>query len=429
MRFLPPITAHIAKSTIQRHWRAGVAVIAGLLLVIVATAPWHDGSNPKPAADTASVATTHAPSKATAKTAAPKPRAHVTNGAVKINAPVTLRASGKTKLPWPSKGQASISIAGIGSFGSGGSGGPVPTASVAKAMTAYIVLRDHPLAGRSQGPKLSVHRAEAKAYAHQARLGMSLVPVRSGEVITERQAVQALMLPSANNMAHILARWDAGSVPAFVKKMNATAKQLGMLHTRYTDPSGFDKHTKSTAEDQVRLATMAMKLQAFRQIVGQHTAVIPVAGLIKNVNKLLREPGVTGIKTGSMSAAGGCLLFSATSKVAGYTATIAGAVLGQRSGSIGDLNQAFVSSHNLLAAVHKALRPVKIIQKNQVVAKVPGTKTVLVAANDVTIPGWRGMVVPSKVTASFSTNPADGAKAGTLTVGHVGKATLVVRTH
>jgi hypothetical protein len=60
---------------------------------------------------------------------------------------------------------------------------------------------------------------------------------------------------------------------------------------------------------------------------------------------------------------------------------------------------------------------------------VPGTKTVLVAANDVTIPGWRGMVVPSKVTASFSTNPADGAKAGTLTVGHVGKATLVVRTH
>ena len=394
-------------------------------MVIVATAPWHGDSNPKPAADSTSTATTHATSKATAKAAAPKPKVQVTNGAVKINAPVTLRASGTTKLPWPSKGQASISVAGVGSFGTSGSKAPVPTASVAKAMTAYLILKHHPLTGHPL--KLSVQRNEALAFPHEVAMGQSLVPVRSGEVLTERQALQALMLASADNMAKILARWDAGSVPAFLKKMNAEAKALGMTHTHYTDPSGYDKRTKSTVGDQMRLADVALRLPGFQAVVSQRTAVIPVAGKIKNFNKLLGEPGVVGIKTGSMSAAGGCLSFAAKAKVAGKTVTILGTVLGQRSGAIGDLNQAFVSSHNLLAAVHKAVRPVKIVQKNQIVAKVPGTKSVLVAANDVTIPGWRGLVLPSHVTASVSTNPANGARVGTLTVGHVGKAALVVR--
>jgi D-alanyl-D-alanine carboxypeptidase (penicillin-binding protein 5/6) len=388
-------------------------------VVIVATAPWHGDSNPKPAADSVSAATTHATSKAK-----PKPRVQVTNGVVKINAPVTLRVSGKTKLPWPSKGEASISVAGVGSFGASGSTRPVPTASVAKAMTAYLILKDHPLKGHPL--KLTVHRNEALAFRHEVALGQSLVPVRSGEVLTERQALQALMLASADNMAKILGRWDAGSVPAFLKKMNAQSKALGMTHTHYTDPSGYDKRTKSTVGDQMKLANAAMRLPGFQAVVSQRTAVIPVAGKIKNFNKLLGEPGVVGIKTGSMSAAGGCLLFAAKSKVAGRTVTILGTVLGQRSGQVGDLNQSFVSSHNLLAGVHKALRPIKIIRKNQVVSAVPGTKKVLVSANDVTIPGWRGLVVPSKVTASVKAGAVNGTKVGTLSVGHVGKATLVV---
>jgi D-alanyl-D-alanine carboxypeptidase (penicillin-binding protein 5/6) len=442
MRSLPPITAHNAKTTIQRHWRAGLAAIAGLLVVIVATVPWQSGSDLKPAADGGVAAVSASPTTTgaaragaaqagaagaagAAKTgAAPK----AANAVTKLNTDITLRASGKTKMPWPSKGQASISVAGVGSFGVSGSATPKPTASVAKAMTAYLILKDHPLKGHPL--KLSVHRNEALAFRHELALGQSLVPVRSGEVLTERQALQALMLASADNMAKILARWDAGSVPAFLKKMNVQALALGMTHTHYTDPSGYDKRTKSTVTDQMKLANAAMHLPGYQTVVSERTAVIPVAGKIQNFNKLLGEPGVVGIKTGSMSAAGGCLLFAAKSKVAGHTVTILGTVLGQRSGSIGDLHQAFVSSHNLLTAVHKALRPVKIVQKNQVVAKVPGTKSVLVSANDVTIPGWRGMVVPSKVSASVKAGAPDGTKAGTLTVGHVGKATLVVRnTH
>jgi len=70
------------------------------------------------------------------------------------------------------------------------------------------------------------------------------------EQLTELQALQALLLPSANNIAAVLARWDGGSAGRFVARMNATARSLGMTHTRYTDPSGYDDATVSTAADQ-----------------------------------------------------------------------------------------------------------------------------------------------------------------------------------
>jgi D-alanyl-D-alanine carboxypeptidase (penicillin-binding protein 5/6) len=229
-------------------------------------------------------------------------------------------------------------------------------ASVAKSMTAYLILKHHPLVGHANGPTIHVTAAEAAAFPHQVALQQSLVPVRAGEALTERQALEALMLASADNVAQILARWDAGSVPAFLGRMNATAKALGMTHTHYTDPSGYDAGTRSTVADQIKLADTAMRMASFERVVSTQTAVIPVAGRISNFNALLGQQGVVGIKTGSMSAAGGCLLFAARSTVAGKSVTILGTVLGQRSNRIGDLHQAFASSRTLLTAVHRASR-------------------------------------------------------------------------
>ena len=65
--------------------------------------------------------------------------------------------------------------------------------------------------------------------------------------------VVALLLPSANNVAVMLARYVSGSTGAFVDEMNATAASLGMTGTRYTDPSGYEPTTVSTAVDQLRL--------------------------------------------------------------------------------------------------------------------------------------------------------------------------------
>ena len=153
--------------------------------------------------------------------------------------------------------------------------------------------------------------------------------VVAGERLTERQALQALLLPSANNIAAVLARWDAGSADRFVARMNATARSLGMTHSRYTDPSGYDDATVSTAADQVRIVERAMRLPVFAGIVASYAATLPVAGTVRNTDTLLGYEGFVGVKTGSDAAAGGCFAFRSIRFVHGKRTTITGVVLGQ----------------------------------------------------------------------------------------------------
>jgi len=157
------------------------------------------------------------------------------------------------------------------------------------------------------------------------------VSIAAGEQLTERQALQALLLPSANNIAAVLARWDAGSTDQFVARMNATARSLGMTNTRYTDPSGYDDATVSTAADQVRVVDRAMRLPAFASIVATPSTTLPVAGTVQNTNTLLGHDGFVGVKTGSTDAAGGCFAFRAIRWIDGKRTTITGVVLGQPS--------------------------------------------------------------------------------------------------
>src|SRR5439155_4007568 len=108
----------------------------------------------------------------------------------------------------------------------------------------------------------------------------SVVSIAAGEQLTERQALQALLLPSANNIAAVLARCDTGSADRFVARMNAAARSLGMTKTRYTDPSGYDDATVSTAADQVRVVDRAMLLPAFASMAATPGATLPVAGTV-----------------------------------------------------------------------------------------------------------------------------------------------------
>jgi D-alanyl-D-alanine carboxypeptidase (penicillin-binding protein 5/6) len=111
--------------------------------------------------------------------------------------------------------------------------------------------------------------------------------------------------------------------------MNATARSLGMTHTRYTDPSGYDDTTVSTAADQVLIAHRAMRLPALASIVSTPSATLPVAGAVSNTNTLLGHDGFVGVKTGSDDAAGGCFAFRAIRRIDGKRTTITGVVLGQ----------------------------------------------------------------------------------------------------
>jgi D-alanyl-D-alanine carboxypeptidase (penicillin-binding protein 5/6) len=206
---------------------------------------------------------------------------------------------------------------------------PVPIASLAKVMTAYLTLERHPLSGAEDGFTITVTPAEAAAVAEEADQGQSVVAVETGEELTERRLLEALLVPSGNDIARILATRLAGNEARFVAEMNAAARTLGMADTTYTDPSGFDPGTVSTAADQLRVFRRAMRSPAFRRIVSTADVTLPVVGTVTNFNPLLAA-GYAG-KTGSDSAAGGCLAFFAEVTTGGRTAV--GVVMGQGEGS------------------------------------------------------------------------------------------------
>ena len=260
-------------------------------------------------------------------------------------------------VSWPADGVSAADTSGFGVIDGPGATQQVPIASVAKLMTAYVILQDHPLSGSGSGPDITVEPNEAAAYPSQVRDGDSLVPVAAGEAISERQALEALLLPSADNMAWILARWDAGSQAAFAARMNAAARSLAMTGTSYTDPSGLDPSTTSTAADQVRLGMAAMQVPALAAIAAMPTAVVPVAGRIRNTNTLLGQNGIVGLKTGSTQAAGGCVLIAAWQEVSGRKTLIVAGTFGQ-SGTAGTiLPNALQASYDLVHALDRALAP------------------------------------------------------------------------
>jgi D-alanyl-D-alanine carboxypeptidase (penicillin-binding protein 5/6) len=230
---------------------------------------------------------------------------------------------------WPSYGQAAFLRSGQRQVHAGPNQRVAAIASVAKVMTAYLVLRDHPLRPGEDGPTITLTDIDAADTDRRRENQESIVAVAAGERLTELQALQALLLPSANNIAAVLARWDAGSTGRFVARMNAAARSLGMKHTRYTDPSGYDDATVSTAADQVRIVDRAMRMPVFARIVAMSSATLPVAGTVRNTNTLLGHDGFVGVKTGSDDAAGGCFAFRAVRWIDGKRTTITGVVLGQ----------------------------------------------------------------------------------------------------
>jgi len=165
-------------------------------------------------------------------------------------------------------------------------------------MTAYLTLERYPLSGAQEGFTATVTAAQAQTEAEDRDEGQSAVA--AGEQLTERQLLEALLIPSGNNIAPIIATWVVGSETRFIAEMNAEARALGMDHTVYTDPSGFDPSTVSTAADQLRVFEQAMRFAVFRQIVSMASVTLPVAGTL-TYNPLIAE-GYAG-KTGSDTAA------------------------------------------------------------------------------------------------------------------------------
>ena len=193
-------------------------------------------------------------------------------------------------MPWPGYGQSAVALAGGGILATSTGKGkqtPLPTASVAKVMTALAVLDKKPLSIGQTGPMITITKADVAIYNYYLTNDGSLAAVQEGEQISQYDALEALMLPSANNFADTLAAWAFGSMDNYTAYANKLASSYGMENSHFADASGFSAETVSTADDLVRLGDRALRNPVLAEISAKRDAQIPVAGIIHNVTTFL----------------------------------------------------------------------------------------------------------------------------------------------
>ena len=201
-------------------------------------------------------------------------------------------------------------------------------ASVTKLMTALLVLEDVKKGRYSLGDKVT---ATAEAYQSEP----SWIGIKVGQSMSVDDLLMALMVMSANDAAVVLAVKSAGSLSAFVERMNARAAELGMTNTAYYNPSGlppnahrkypWKKFNRSTAADQLKLALEIIKHpEIFKYTSTKVATVVDGNGKSVNVlnhNRIMRmdkfkifnpdgSEAVDGLKTGYINAGGSSIVLT-----------------------------------------------------------------------------------------------------------------------
>ncbi len=210
-----------------------------------------------------------------------------------------------------------------------------PIGSIVKVMTALVVIKAGDLNRTITVPKSVIAYLEKQDQPSTA----GLVP---GDKLTAQELLEALLLPSGCDAAYTLAGAYGPGLDAFIAKMNAEARQLGLTSTYFSNFDGLpwpgEYSTWSTPANLITLGRYAMRYAVFRGIVGQSTYSLPAgeghhAYQWQNTNPLIgKYAGAIGIKTGDTKAAGNCLLFEATR----HGLTLIGVTLGTPGDDITD---------------------------------------------------------------------------------------------
>lgn len=301
-------------------------------------------------------------------------------------------------IAWPTIGQAAIGASGMGVLEQHSDEQPRPMASINKVLTALTVLKKKDVSPDRSGPILNLTEKDEALYRQYISQGGSVIRVRSGEELTLYQAIQALMLPSANNIADSLATWAYGSMDDYLRAANDYALSLGMVKTKIADASGLSSATVSTPTDLIHLADAAMNNPIVAEIVAQQSAVLPVHGNVVNLNLLLGKNEVNGIKTGNTDEAGGCFLGSAVvtapnnQRITVFVAIMASA----------DLEAALRDASQLLAIARAGFVTRELIPKDTVVGyyDIPWQGRINIkTAQPTTVFGWKN--TPVKTVANI----------------------------
>lgn len=265
-------------------------------------------------------------------------------------------------------------------------------ASTTKILTAILVLENCELSDMVTVSQNAISNIPS---------GYVTCNLHAGEEISVNDLLYALMLPSANDAAFALAEHVGGSVENFSDMMNEKAKEIGCTNTHFVNPNGIhDDNHYTTAHDLYLMANYAMKNETFRTIVSKTEYVLPATNMhsqadriMYNSNELLNNnsknyyyENAIGIKTGTTSKAGSCLVAeSSKNNMELISVTLNG-------GTTNGLNDRFTDSKKLFDYGYENYDFDNITEKNATISTTEienGTKDTknlsLVAENDISV--------------------------------------------
>ena len=297
----------------------------------------------------------------------------------------------EVSLPWPDDGIAAIGAVGYGVLADDGNADQVvPIASIAKLFLALALQQERPITVGQEGETIVFDQADAERFIATIEENGSSYPIEAGNQLTQREAMQALLIPSANNVADSLTEWGFGSEVAYLEYVAQMNEELGLEQTVIADASGMAAASVSTPRELIMVAEAVLEDPVLAEIVAQPQLTIDQAvGTAFNTNQLLQEQFVTGVKTGTTDEAGANLIFSANYPLTeDISETIIGVTLGQSEREV----NTEVSSQ-LLVSSFENFGFVEVVEENTIVAtyNVPWGEDVEIITNGgITVAGWLG---------------------------------------
>ena len=314
-------------------------------------------------------------------------------------------------VAWPAQGSAAVGVQGIGTVAS--STDQAVIASITKVVSALMVLDRMPLAVGEQGPEFSFTRADNRAYWNYKRQDQSALDVPVGGSLTEYQMLQGVLLGSANNYIDRLAKEIWGSDRAFADAAQTWLRERGITGMTIATPSGFDERNTATPAALIAVAEKALQNPVFAEIVGTPSVELPGAGVVTNTNGMLADPGVVGLKTGTLHESWN-LLTAKDVTVDGTTVRLFASVLTQE-----DDDMRLEATRSLFSQVEAALQgQAPAVPRGTVVGSVStpwGAKADIVTDADADVVLWNSATATATSTFDLGEHRAAGAEVGTLT--------------
>jgi len=334
-------------------------------------------------------------------------------------------AGAPAAIPLPASGSLLVSVEGgenyLGTDGAGtrlSSGGDDarPIASIAKLVTALVVLDQHPLSGADDpGPTIAFTEADTDLYDQYYVRGATIARMPDGTRLSLHDSLATMLLPSASNYATAVARWAYGSEGAYVDAARGWLSANGLTSTRIVDATGIDDRNTSTPGDLLALAKIAAANPTIAALAATAWLDLPAGpGMIENTNNLLGTSGVTGLKTGNLGEGTFNLLFTSALDVGiGAPLKITGVRLGGE--TRGSTNQDVVS---LLESIRDGFHTLQVGTVGVEVGKITtawGSSATVVVGRNVSVMTWSDTPVTTTLDTTIPQSYADGEEVGTIT--------------